>query len=1361
VALPNVSSNTPSTGFISWTAASLTYAGKGYPLQAGSTNKRFVYWDGSASVPGVINEDGTITGGSSALVYVDVLPGQVPGDGTAWAKEDALLFLNKSGIGVYAPSTSVVDGSLLVSGSVLADAIGANQITAGKIDANAITTREIMSGTIQGDDIKANTITGGNIVAGSISTNALSVGSFGGNMLPNPFFEDWYQNADGSWPAMPEGWTLSTGTGFTGATATRETAATITGAVSLGITPAAGNSAAFYTTAMIPARPGEAIAFQAYYAGTGTQSVTNGVSLGVYYFDSAGSLITTQSTNGNITSNNSIDYVSHIATAPSNAKYLSPVAFVNAGVTQKVLWDELFLQQRVTTAQISDGAITIDKVDTKSLSALVVKADQLAPNSTLSSTINLTGSLVATGANGATVSFGGDGFEVLGPKDGGGNQPIYVQFPVDGRPNIIGGTMNATTLVVEGDPTTGSAATLRKTSQLDPDAMLQLTDQMRPPAAGPSTSSGSDTTNLSAGVVGKITGATYNPTGTIAYFTTVETTASAYVTRLYSVTFTAGRATAAALVGTVPQPSNDGKWYCRGITLVGGNYFYIWAYINPYVASDAVVTGAGTNSQQITVHTTTTGASTASYVFPANLGTSDLTIGNDGTDLWVGFSKVTSGTSFNVELRRYTYTTATKAFALAQTLTPSVTYNGGTGAVGMGLSSLDVGNFDLGSRRHVIGWMRSGSQAGLAEIMTDTTANASEQFGLYDRSGENAVMWKGTSHSDATGQFISISRDAYQPGNIYVSYYPSGTKGTWYAYATYYQNAGGGVAAGETTVSPVSTVVLQNRWPMTVATGNPPANQGVKVYISQTNSSTAAKLHVTSAINSPALATITSFNSAGAAPPAASTMPAVTPALISSSRTTTRTATFQTITAGSATATLVAGQSGTWLVGKTWPASGYVPTGTKILSVSGTTVTFSAAATTSVTGPVGFTFTVPQLEVRGDGFARISEMDTLLITSNTDASTASGNAPALRVGVPTGAHLRVDGDEIVAMQSDTAQGTLTINPGGSTTLTHINGTDMTLSAGASINGGVTAGASNFTSTLTVTSATTINGMLYANGGATVGANGLTSTGAISMNGGFNAASGTVTNALSAGSFTSNSSIWCNTLTVQNASTFAGATFTSLTMNGTVTMNGNHIDMNNGYIGSCSEVSNGPGVVKCNVANGGGKFSSAPNITFRVGTDPATVGTGTSVAFQPNRVAIGIDNYNVSGVPTSNASLVPLWASTINAFAAYNNASDARLKDNIEDVDEEFAASVVSRIRVRSFTMDEGHDPDLEVPDERTQYGVIAQETLDVLPSAILGSEERIYTASYQDIWALGLRTTQHLLKRVAELESKIEQLTAH
>lgn len=90
--------------------------------------------------------------------------------------------------------------------------------------------------------------------------------------------------------------------------------------------------------------------------------------------------------------------------------------------------------------------------------------------------------------------------------------------------------------------------------------------------------------------------------------------------------------------------------------------------------------------------------------------------------------------------------------------------------------------------------------------------------------------------------------------------------------------------------------------------------------------------------------------------------------------------------------------------------------------------TFSGSTGPTTAFPTGtaarFTSSNGKMEITADGYA--------LFGSSTDASTASGNRPALRIGNPSGQHLRIDDNEIIAMSSDSVQGILHLNAGGGT-----------------------------------------------------------------------------------------------------------------------------------------------------------------------------------------------------------------------------------------------------------------------------------------------------------------------------------------
>jgi len=149
-----VKDNTPSPGFISWTGLHIVYKGVDYTIQDGNTNKRFVYWKPSVS--------------TTVLQTSDTLP--------ELGDDDLLVFLNKNGIHVTVPTSTVVEGSLIVEESILTNALAANAVTAEKIASGAIEARHLAAESVTADAIAAGAIGAGAIAAGAILSEAIASG---------------------------------------------------------------------------------------------------------------------------------------------------------------------------------------------------------------------------------------------------------------------------------------------------------------------------------------------------------------------------------------------------------------------------------------------------------------------------------------------------------------------------------------------------------------------------------------------------------------------------------------------------------------------------------------------------------------------------------------------------------------------------------------------------------------------------------------------------------------------------------------------------------------------------------------------------------------------------------------------------------------------------------------------------------------------------------------------------------------------------------------------------------------------------------------------------------------------------------
>lgn len=143
--------NTPSVGYIKWEDVSIAYKGAVYAIPDGNTNKRYVFWKYSDP---------------NAFYGSDAFP--------TLTYDDLLVFLNKNGTYAVVPKTQVVDGSLIVSESIMTDALAANSVTAEKVAAGAISATHIAADAIGAGAIMAGAVGAEEIAAGVIATNHLA-----------------------------------------------------------------------------------------------------------------------------------------------------------------------------------------------------------------------------------------------------------------------------------------------------------------------------------------------------------------------------------------------------------------------------------------------------------------------------------------------------------------------------------------------------------------------------------------------------------------------------------------------------------------------------------------------------------------------------------------------------------------------------------------------------------------------------------------------------------------------------------------------------------------------------------------------------------------------------------------------------------------------------------------------------------------------------------------------------------------------------------------------------------------------------------------------------------------------------------
>lgn len=109
-----LTNNSPSAGAIAWTGVHIVFDGLDYAVADGNTTNKYVYW--AKATPTVL---------ASSATYPSL------------GSEDCIVFINKNGTSISVLDSEVLDGSLVVPGTITASAIAAGSITADKLSIGA------------------------------------------------------------------------------------------------------------------------------------------------------------------------------------------------------------------------------------------------------------------------------------------------------------------------------------------------------------------------------------------------------------------------------------------------------------------------------------------------------------------------------------------------------------------------------------------------------------------------------------------------------------------------------------------------------------------------------------------------------------------------------------------------------------------------------------------------------------------------------------------------------------------------------------------------------------------------------------------------------------------------------------------------------------------------------------------------------------------------------------------------------------------------------------------------------------------------------------------------------------------------
>lgn len=165
--------NSPSAGYVAWTGCNMVYKGVNVSITNGNTNKKYIWWQYSATPNNVFQT-------------TDTLP--------TMTDDDCLIAINTAGvhvmnIGEGRPThgasivTGTVGGTQIASGAIGTSNIANNAVTSALIASGAVGTGNIASGAITNALIAANAVQASNIASGAVGSSQIASGAVGSSAL--------------------------------------------------------------------------------------------------------------------------------------------------------------------------------------------------------------------------------------------------------------------------------------------------------------------------------------------------------------------------------------------------------------------------------------------------------------------------------------------------------------------------------------------------------------------------------------------------------------------------------------------------------------------------------------------------------------------------------------------------------------------------------------------------------------------------------------------------------------------------------------------------------------------------------------------------------------------------------------------------------------------------------------------------------------------------------------------------------------------------------------------------------------------------------------------------------------------------
>jgi hypothetical protein len=462
MAVPALTANSPSAGYIAWTAFTIQYGGVAYSVGASNTNATYTAW--------------LYNGGSPLLAVSNnapVMSSTVNGTAADWAgttpvlgSDDLLLFVNRSGVPINVQAAQLIDGDMILTGtltsaniatggivsnSLYTGAVQANLIQAGNIATDTITANQIAANAIGTTELSASAVIADKIAAGAITAEKLTIGSLGDNMVKNSGMEDASQaNA-----ALPANWTSAYES--IGAP-TFLWQASISGNKSIGITNSTANGGAWGSDSF-PVTAGQTLALSVLAKASATTgsnvyvrifygtnqamtriTTTPAAATNVQWLNTGTGVVTNatggastayaQLVGGFIIPTTSTIQISGASVVPATATWAQVAVYNWTGTAAStVYFDEVNVNEVILSARIANGSITANNIqantiNTGQLNANAINGMTITSNTINSAIINSTTINTST-INGATFTISGQTSSNLYMSANGGDAILF------------------------------------------------------------------------------------------------------------------------------------------------------------------------------------------------------------------------------------------------------------------------------------------------------------------------------------------------------------------------------------------------------------------------------------------------------------------------------------------------------------------------------------------------------------------------------------------------------------------------------------------------------------------------------------------------------------------------------------------------------------------------------------------------------------------------------------------------------------------------------------------------------------------------------------------------------------------------